>query len=100
MNDLVKQMDNNNPQRSKLRGRQTKTKQKKKNICWNCEQSDINSCKIESLKQMSIKELTVRSSLRRRRSALDCSAISETEDGKKEEELYYIQSVSGSQSLY
>ena len=61
-------------------------------------QSDINSCKIDSLKQVSIKELTVRSSLRRRSSALDCSAISETEEGKKEE--YYIQSASGSQSLY
>jgi len=64
----VSQVFNNNPQGHRLRGRP-------KNRWWNCVQTDINRCKIENWKERSKIEMTGRSPLRSRRSALDCRAI-------------------------
>ena len=60
---------NNNTQGSRLTARP-------KNRWWNCVQIDINKCKIKEWKERYEKtELTGRSPLRRRRYALECSAI-------------------------
>jgi hypothetical protein len=64
----VSQECSNNPQGSRLRGRP-------KNRWWICVQADINRCKITICKERSKTEMTGRSPLSRRRSAMDCSAI-------------------------
>jgi hypothetical protein len=51
-----------------------------------CVQTDTNKCKITNSKERSKKHLTGRRQLRRRRSALDCSAIEEEEKEEEEEE--------------
>jgi hypothetical protein len=50
------------------------------------EQTDINKCKITIWKERLKTELTGRSLLRRRRSALDCIVIAEEEKEEEEEE--------------
>jgi hypothetical protein len=63
----VIQVFNKNSQGSGLGGRP-------KNRWWNCVPTDINKCKLKTRKRIKKPELTGRSPLRRRRSALDCSA--------------------------
>jgi len=64
----ISQIFNKNPQGIRLSERQ-------KNRWWNYVQTDINRCKIKNWTERSKTEITLRSPLRRRRSALDCSAI-------------------------
>jgi hypothetical protein len=64
----VSHVSNNNPQGSRLRGRP-------KNRWCNCVQTDINKCKITNSKERSKADLDWESPLRRRRTALDWSAI-------------------------
>jgi hypothetical protein len=69
----VSQVFNNNPQGSGPRGRP-------RNRWWNCVQTDIKKCKINNWKEGEKTELTGKGPLRRRRSALDCSATEEEEE--------------------
>ena len=75
----VSQLFDNNPQGSRLRGRQK--------IRWcNCVQTGIHKFKITNWKEKSKTELTGISLLRTRRSALDCIVIAEEEKEEEEEE--------------
>jgi hypothetical protein len=70
----VNQVFKSDPQGSRLRERP-------KNRWWICVQTDINKCKIRNWKKRGQKTaLTRRGPLRRRRFALDCSAIEEEEE--------------------
>jgi hypothetical protein len=64
----IGQVFNNNPQGGRQRGRS-------KNRCWNCVQTEINKFTIKKMENRLKTDLTGRSPLRRRRSALECSAI-------------------------
>jgi hypothetical protein len=64
----VSEVFNNNLQGSQLKGR-------RKHRWWNCVQTDINRYQLKDWKERSENELTGRSPLRRRKAALDCSAI-------------------------
>ena len=71
----VREVFNDNPQGSRLRGRP-------KNRRSNCVQTGISKCKITNWKERSKTELTGR---RKRKSALDCSAIKEEEEEEEED---------------
>jgi hypothetical protein len=74
----VSQVFNNNPQGSRLR-------EGPKNIWWNYKQILINT-KLQIGRKSQRAELIGRSPVRRRGSALDCSAIEEEEEEGEEEE--------------
>ena len=70
----VSKIFNNNPQRSRLSGRPKKNLEE---MCTN------NYAKLQVRKRCQIRELTGGSPLRRRGSALDCSAVEEEAEGEK-----------------
>jgi hypothetical protein len=77
---IVSQVFNNNTQGSRLNGRPKNRRQK-------CVKVDINRFIIRTGNRGEQTELIGRSPLKRRRSALDCSAVEEEgEEGEKEEE--------------
>jgi hypothetical protein len=77
---IVSQVFNNNPQGSRPRGRP-------RNRLWNCVQTDIKKSKINNWKKGQNIEWTGRGPLKRRRSALGCSATEEEEEEEEELEV-------------
>jgi len=66
----LSQVFNNNSQGRRIRGRP-------KNKCWKYIQTVINKCKVQIGKRDPATELTGKSPIRSRRTAVDCSAIEE-----------------------